>query len=175
MIELLRQRRSVRKFAGQAVEPEKVKVLTEALLRSPSSRGFNPWDFIFVQDKSILSELAGAKESGSSFIKDAALAVVVCGDQSKSDVWVEDCSIASIILQLTAQSLGLGSCWVQIHKRMHSSDMTSNHYLKEVLGLPDNIAVESIIAIGYPAEEPEPIKYDFLDFDKIHTEKWEEK
>ncbi len=175
MIELLRQRRSVRKFTGQAIESEKIKILTEALLRSPSSRGFNPWEFVLVKDKTKLVELAAAKEHGSSFIKDAALAVVVCGDQTKSDVWVEDCSIASIILQLTAQSLGLGSCWVQIHKRMHSNGMTSNHYLKELLGLPDDIAVESIIAIGYPAQEPEPVKYDFLDFDKIHTDKWEEK
>lgn len=172
MIKLLQQRRSIRKYTSQVIEPEKLEVLGEALLRSPSSRGYNPWEFIFVQDKAILKELSLAKEHGSAFIRDAALAIVVCGDQSKSDVWVEDCSIASIIVQLVAESLGLGSCWVQIHKRMHNESMTSNHYIKEILNLPEDIAVESVIAIGYPAERPEPIKQEFLDYDKIHREKW---
>ena len=175
MIELLRQRRSVRKFKKQPIEQDKVDILKEAILRSPSSRNFDPWEFVFVYTDSILAELSECKEHGSTFIKDAPLAVVVCGDQSKSDVWVEDCSIASFILQLAAEGMGLGSCWVQIHRRMHDEHMTSNHYIKEILDLPDGIAVESIIAIGYPDETPEPKKFEELDYGKIHVDKWERK
>lgn len=172
MLDLLMERCSIRKYKDQPVEAEKIEILKKALLLSPSSRGFEPWEFIFVQDKAILNSLSMAKENGSDFIKDAALAIVVCGDQSKSDVWVEDCSIASLIAHLTASSLGLGSCWVQIHHRMHAEHMTSNHYVKEILNLPDSIAVESIIAIGYPDQEAEPKKLDSLDMTKIHFEKW---
>ena len=172
MIELLRQRRSVRQFTDQKIEAEKIGILKEAVLRSPSSRNFDPWEFVFVTDKAVLAELAEAKEKGSAFLKDASLAIVVCGDQTKSDVWVEDCSISSIIAQLTAQSLGLGSCWVQIHKRMHNEHMTSNHYVNEILNLPDGLSVESIIGIGYPAESPEPKETSKLEYEKIHVDKW---
>ena len=172
MIELLRQRRSIRQFTDQKIEQEKIDILKEAVLRSPSSRNFEPWEFVFVSDEAILAELSEAKEHGSKFLKDVQLAIVICGDQTVSDVWVEDCSIASIIAQLTAQSLGLGSCWVQIHKRMHDDHMTSNHYVKEVLNLPDGVSVESIIGIGYPAETPSPRKATELNNEKIHDDKW---
>ncbi len=172
MLELLKQRCSIRKYKDQPIEAEKIEKLKEAILLSPSSRDFCPWEFIFVQDKNILNELSTAKEHGSAFIKDAALAIVVCGDQNKSDVWVEDCSIASLVAHLTATSLGLGSCWVQIHHRMHAEHMTSNHYLKEILNLPDGIAVESIIAIGYADEQPEKNKTAKPDLTKIHNDKW---
>ena len=172
MIELLKQRCSVRKYTKKLIEAEKIEILKEALLLSPSSRNYTPWEFVFVQDKAILEELSMSKEHGSDFVKGAALAIVVCGDQSKSDIWVEDCTIASFVAHTTAASLGLGSCWVQIHHRMHSDHMTSNHYIKEILNLPDSIAVESIIAIGYPDEKPEPKTLEDLDFNKIHNEKW---
>ncbi len=172
MIELLRQRRSIRQFTEQKIESEKIEILQEAVLRSPSSRNFDPWEFVFVTDNAILTELAEAKEHGSEFLKGAQLAIVVCGDQTKSDVWVEDCSIAAIIAQLTAQSLGLASCWVQIHKRMHDDHMTSNHYVKEILNLPDGLSVESIIGIGYAAESREPKDANDLEYEKIHLDKW---
>ena len=172
MIELLRQRRSIRQFTDQKVEQEKIEILKEAVLRSPSSRNFEPWEFVFVSDEAILAELADAKQHGSAFLKNAPLAIVICADQTKSDVWVEDCSIASIIAQLTAQSLGLGSCWIQIHKRMHDEHMTSNHYVNEILNLPDGISVESIIAIGYADESPAPKDKSELDNEKIHQDKW---
>jgi hypothetical protein len=47
------------------------------------------------------------------------IGIVVCGDRTQSDVWIEDCSIASILAQMASQSLGLGSCWIQVRNRMH--------------------------------------------------------
>ncbi len=167
MIDLLRTRRSVRKYEKRPVDAASLDVLKEALLRCPSSRGFNPWTFIFVDDRDLLSRLAQAKEHGSSFIKEAALAIVVCGDETKSDVWVEDCSIASIVAQLTAHSLGLGSCWSQIRSRTHSKEKTAEEYIQELLNVPKNMKVEAVIAIGYPAETREPVPPGRLDYGKI--------
>jgi nitroreductase len=108
MIELLRNRRSIRKYTEQPVEAEKLELLKEALLRSPSSKNINPWEFVFVTDKVKISQLKLCKPHGATPLETAPLAVVICADKTKNDVWVEDCSIASILLQLTAQSLGIG-------------------------------------------------------------------
>ena len=167
MIELLRARRSVRKYTHQAIEPEKIELLKEAALRSPTSRNKHPWEFVFVDDGEMLGQLALSKPHGAAFLAHAALAIVVCGDGEKSDVWTEDCSIASILVQMVAQSMGLGSCWIQIRKRMFSGQTTSQEYVRALLKMPSNISVESIVALGYPAEEKEPISHDALDYSKI--------
>jgi nitroreductase len=172
MIDILRARRSIRKYEKRAIDKESREILTEALLRCPSSRGINPWMFIFVEDPDLLGLLAQSKEHGSDFLKDAALGIVVCGDETKSDVWVEDCSIASIVVQLAAQSLGLGSCWIQIRKRHHSKDKTAEEYIQELLGIPQHLKVESIISIGYPAEGKKPIPQEKLEFEKIRYNKF---
>jgi len=167
MLDILRKRRSIRKYKAKEIEPELIELLKEAALRSPTSRNFRPWRFLFITDRAKLEALSRAKTSGSSFLKGASLGVVVCADENESDVWIEDCSIASIILQLTGQSLGLGSCWIQIRKRMHRDSQTSEDYVKGVLGLPENMKVESIISFGYPDEEKSPIPKAQLEYNKI--------
>jgi nitroreductase len=167
MLELLRTRRSVRNYEKREIEPELIDLLKEAAVRSPTSRNFRPWRFLFVTNKAKLETLSRAKPSGSSFLKNAALGVVICADETESDVWIEDCSIATIILQLTGQSLGLGSCWIQIRKRMHDDALTAEAYVKNMLGLPEQMRVESIIAFGYPAEAKPPIPKSELEYHKI--------
>lgn len=167
MIDLLRGRRSVRKYEDRAVEPEKIELLKEAALRSPSGRSLRPWTFVFVDDRALLVELANAKPHGGRFLAGAALGVAVCADAAKSDTWVEDCSIAAILLQLTAFSLGLGSCWVQIRGRNHADGRPSEAHIRELLGLPDTLSVQAVISIGYPAEQPEPVPRDRLSWDRI--------
>src|SRR6185369_11019672 len=117
---------------------------------APSSRGINPWNFILVDNPEILGKLSYSKQHGSEFLKTAPLAIVVCADSTKSDVWIEDCSIAAIIIQLTAASLGLGSCWAQIRERQHDYEITAEHYIQELLGLPEHLKVECILGIGHP-------------------------
>ncbi len=167
MMEVLRNRRSIRRYEQRPIDPEKIEILKEALLRAPSSRSINPWEFIFVDDKEILEALSKAKGHGSSFLEGAALGIVVCGDEQKSDVWVEDCSIASIIVQLVVVELGLGSCWIQIRSRMHNDTITAEDYIKGLLNIPDGLKVESIVSVGYPAEQREPLSKDKLQYDKI--------
>ena len=110
LISLIQKRRSIRKFQKKQVGAEKIDTLIEAALRSPSSIGRNPWEFIFVTDQSLLEKLSRAKPHGSAFLKNAPLGIVVCADPDKSDIWIEDSSIAAIFLHLAAESIGLASC-----------------------------------------------------------------
>ncbi len=174
MIELLRKRRSIRKFTGEPVAPATVELLIEALLRAPSSRGINPWEFLVVDDRELLAKLAQAKEHGSEFLKNAPLAIVVCADSSKSDVWIEDCAIASIIVQLAALSLGLGSCWSQIRSRNHDGKRSAEDYIRELLDLPERLKVESIIAIGHPDETKKPVPAKDLQYAKVKRNRYRE-
>ena len=168
MIHLLRQRRSIRKFASNPIEKEKLEILAEAVLRSPSSKNSNPWEFIFFDDPDLLASLSQSKPHGAAFLRNAPLAVVVLADETKGDVWVEDCSIASIILQLTAQSLGLGSCWVQIRERFYSETLSSEQYIQQLLKLPNTLKVLSMIAIGYPDQTRDGKPFEELQQQKIH-------
>lgn len=170
MLDLLRKRRSVRRFKKRPVEVEKIELLIEAALRSPSSKARNPWEFIIVTDPAQREKLALAKPKGGSFVGNAPLAIVVCADPDKCDVWVEDCSIAAIILQLTALDLGLGSCWSQIRKRCHADGDPSTDYLRNLLNLPENYEVEAIIGIGYPEAEKAGHDKQNLPYDRIHRE-----
>ncbi len=172
MIELLRKRRSIRVYEDRKIEPENIEILKETLLRSPSSRNINPWEFIFVDDKELLKKLSKAKEHGSGFLEDAALGIIVCGDEKRSDVWVEDCSIASILVQMVAQSMNMGSCWIQIRNRMHTKDITSEAYIQELFHIPKNINVESVISIGYPAEKKPGVPKEKLQLNKIKTNRF---
>lgn len=167
MIGLLRTRRSIRKYTPEKIAPEIINTLVEAALRSPSSRGNNPWEFILVDDPEMLGELSRAKPNGSGFLKDAPLAIVVCADSTQSDVWIEDCSIAAIIIQLTAASLELGSCWSQIRSRPHDNEKTAEKYIQELLGLPEQMKVECILAVGHPAEIKQPVPVEKLQYEKI--------
>ena len=172
MIGLLQKRRSIRKFTADAITPEARRLLVEAALRSPSSRGINPWEFVVVDDRDTLGRLAMAKQHGSQFLKGAPLAIVVCADSTKSDVWVEDCAIAAIIIQLTALSLGLGSCWAQIRNRQHTDEISAEGYIRELLGLPEYLKVECVLGIGYPDEIKLPVPVGTLRHDKIKNNRW---
>lgn len=172
LIDVLRTRRSVRKYTTQAIEKEKLDILMEATLRSPSAVDRKPWEFVFVTDPELLGRLAQAKPTGASFVKDAPLAVVVCAHAEKSDVWVEDTSIATLILHLVAADLGLGSCWIQIRLRDHGDGRSAQEYVSELLGLHKGMTVEAVVAIGYPAESKSGHPASSLSRDRIHMDRY---
>lgn len=167
MLEILRKRRSIRKFKKDRIDQARVDHLKEAVLRSPSSRNIRPWKFFFVQDTETIRSLSCCKEHGSSFLKDAPLAVVVCGDETVSDVWIEDCSIAAVILHLTAVSLGLGGCWIQVRNRRHSAELTAEDYIRKVLDIAGPLRVLAIVAVGVPDEVKAGHPIEKLDHGKV--------
>lgn len=170
MLDCLRSRRSIRKFAARSVEAEKIELLIEAALRSPSSRGRNPWEFIVVSEPRTLRLLSTAKQHGAEFLAGAPLAIVVAADPACCDVWVEDCAIAAIVVQLTAVSLGLASCWAQIRLRQHGDGRSAEAVVREVVGLPDGYAVDCVIGIGYPDEKKPAHPRASLPYAKVHRE-----
>ena len=167
-LELLKRRRSSRVFTGEPVDKDMVCDLMKAALMSPSGHRINPWEFILVDDKDALKTLSVSKEHGSGLLEGAAMAVVVIADTTKTDVWIEDCSIATIILQLAAEDMGLGSCWVQIRRRMDAQGNVSEDNVRKLLGIPEKYAVLSIVAIGHKAREAKPFDEEKMQWEKVH-------
>jgi nitroreductase len=166
--ELLTLRRSMRKFTDEELTKDEVVTLLKAALMAPTSKGKHSWEFVVVDDKEQLSRLGACKAHGSDFIAEAPLAVVVMGDPLVSDAWIEDASVASILLQLQAEDLGLGSCWSQIRERESANGGSAEQYVREVVNAPLQMQVLSIIAIGHKGMERKPFNEDNLLWEKIH-------
>lgn len=171
-MELLSKRRSIRKYQEKPIEKELIDKLLDAALMAPSGKSKNPWDFIVIEEKETLQILSQSKPHGAKMLEQAALAIVVVGDPTVSDTWVEDCAIATIFIQLEATNLGLGSCWVQIDKRANSETISAAEYIKEKLEIPLKKNVLSIISLGYPNEEKKPFNPERLQKEKIHRGKY---
>lgn len=169
---MIQKRRSIRKYQKKSVEPEIIDQLVEAGLRAPSSRDLNPWEFIVVDEPGLLEKLSVCKPHGASFLRNAPLGIVVCADSNRSDVWIEDTAVAITMIQLLAESIGLGSCWIQIRERMRDKSKTAGEYVREILQIPVHLKVEAIIAIGYPAEELPPHQKEDLQFEKVFRNRY---
>lgn len=169
VLRLLQTRRSVRRFLPQPIEPEKLDRLLEATLRAPSSRGRQPWEFIVVTDREQLAALGQVKAHGAEFLAGAASAVVICADPGRCDVWIEDCAIAAMLLQLEAEALGLGSCWAQLRLRQHADGRSAEAVARELLGISPAYAVPIIVGLGYPAEKLAGHSRSSLPWGKIHS------
>lgn len=170
--ELITNRRSTRKFTEELLTPEQVELILKAALKSPASKSKNPWQFIVVEDKEQLQKLSECKKTASKLIADCALAVVVLADPLTSDVWIEDASLASIMMQLQAEDLGIGSCWVQIRERYTAADTPSDEYIKDMFDVPMQLQVLSVIAFGHKAQERPPFDEEKLQWEKIHIGKY---
>ncbi len=170
--ELIKNRRSMRKFTDEDLTQEEVVTLLKAALMSPASKRSNPWQFVVVDNKETLKTLSHCKEHGSAFLGGAALAIVVMADPLASDVWVEDASIASTLIQLQAEDLGLGSCWIQIRERFTATGMTSDEFVHGILDIPLQMQVLSIIAIGHKGMERKPFDEEHLQWEKVHINKF---
>lgn len=170
--ELIKRRRSMRKFTGEELTQDEVVSLLKAALMSPTSKRSNSWQFVVVDDKSTLELLSKCKEAGASFLKDAAVGIVVLGDPLASDVWIEDASVASLMIQLQAEDLGLGSCWIQVRERYTAAGMPAGEYVQGVLDIPLQLQVLSIIAIGHKGMERKPFDESKLLWEKVHLNKY---
>ena len=169
---LLFHRHSIRKYKDTPVEAESVKQIIEAGLLAPSSKSTRPWQFVIVEDKDVLDSLAKCKSAGAKPIANAAFAIVICTDPEKSDVYIEDSSVAATMMQLQATALGVGSCWIQIRNRYNSSDEPAQNLIKEVLGIPDAYQIVQVLTFGISAEERKPVDPDKLLWEKVHIGSW---
>lgn len=172
LIEIMKHRRSVRKYTGEAISDEKLELVLQAGLLSASGRARRPWEFIVVREKETLHAMSECREGSAKMLAGADCAVVVIADTEKTDVWTEDCSIAMSNMHLMADSLGLGSCWIQGRLRTAADGRTTEEYLRELLGFPERYALQAILSLGIPDGHPEPHSMEELKTEKIHRERF---
>lgn len=171
--DLIGKRRSIRQFTDELLTHEQVEFILKAALKSPSSKNKMPWEFVVVENKDMLQRLSECKKYGSKPIAGCALAVVVLADPFASDVWVEDASIASYMMQLQAEDLGLGSCWIQVRGRINDdNNIPAEEYVRDLLDIPMHMQVLSIMVFGHKAQEKAPYDEDKLKWEKIHIDKF---
>ena len=166
--ELIRKRRSHRKFTVQPVERQKVEAILKAGLLAPSGKSVYPCEFVVADEPDVLIKLSQAKAHGASLVANAPLAIVVVADTSKSDVWIEDASIATTLIMLEAENQGLGACWVQMRQRGTENGVPATENLCKLLNLKPEHEVLAGVAIGYKAEEKTARTDSDLKFEKVH-------
>ncbi len=170
--ELISTRRSVRKYSEEKLSSIQVEQIMKTALMAPSSKHNNSWQFVLVEDKDDLEKLSRCKPTGCSFIADCALAIVVLGDPMKSGAVIEDTSIAATYIQLQADDLGLGSCWVQIRGRETESGQDSEEYVRELLNIPFQLTIGCIVSIGNKIKPNKAFDENTLQWEKIHIGKF---
>ena len=156
LLELLRRRRSVRRYSGGAVPREIIERCLEAARVAPSACNSQPWRFIVVDDPDLKNTLAEAAFSGiysmNSFAGKAPVLIVVVRERSKYAARLGgyfrgvkysliDIGIACQQLILQAEAEGVGTCWL---------GWLNERAVKRVLGLPRRVKVDVMISVGYP-------------------------
>lgn len=170
--ELQIRRRSIRKYKHEQLTPEETKKILEAALLSPTSKNKHSWSFIAVEDRDTIAQLSECKPHSASFIKEAPLVVVVAGNPLISDACVEDASIAAFSMQLQAEELNVGSCWIQVRNRSFSETVTSGEYINELLDIPMPLEVVCMIAFGKKEATRRLADINNLQWDKVHIGKY---
>lgn len=168
LIDIMMQRRSIRKYTTEDIPPDKLERIVQAGLLAPTSRNRKPCEFYIIRDRNKLKELSSAKQAGGQFLADAAAAIAVFADEDKADTWVEDSSIALAYMNLMAEEQGIGSCWIQMHLRKDADNSDAEDNCRRILGAPERSRIVGILALGIPAEHREQIALDDLDMTKVH-------
>ncbi len=155
----------MRKYSGEPVSEADVKALLEAGMAAPSASNRKPWHFVAVTERAQLDRLAAIHPYGK-MLSSAGLCIGVCGDRDVSpDFWVQDGSAATENILVGAAMLGLGAVWLGVHPRAERE-----RELKQLLGIPENVGLLCLIAVGHPTEHPEArTQYDEP---RVHRGRW---
>ncbi|MCQ2492606.1 MAG: nitroreductase family protein [Lachnospiraceae bacterium] len=172
LLNIMEHRRSIRKYSGEAVSEEYLQMILQAGLLGPTGHNARACEFVLVKEKAMLETLSKCRPAGPGMLAGADAAIVVLTDGDKQDVWAEDGSIAMSFMHLMADSLGVGSCWVQVHKRIAPDGRTAEEYIKEQLAIPDHYKITAMLSLGMPAENPAPKMAADVDMSKVHYEKF---
>ena len=156
-------RRSIRKFTAEPVTAEQVRRLLEAAMAAPSGHNKQPWRFVTVTRRETLDALADVHR-WAQMLREAPLCIVVCAE-TESEFWPQDCGAATENILLAATEMGLGSVWCGVAPHEHLA-----RPVRELLGIPPQIAPFCLIAVGHPAEQKEPRTQWHDEF--VHAERW---
>ncbi len=173
LLDLLKNRKSVRDFLDRPVEREKIMMCLEAARLAPSACNSQPWQFIVVDDKRLKGRLCQAAFGGiyaiNSFCKMAPVIVVVISEKGKflariggmfrgTKYYLIDIGIACEHFVLQAEELGLGTCWIGWFKE---------RAVKSILNIPQQKKIDILIALGYYDREKLGPEHDREPMDKI--------
>lgn len=168
VLEVLKSRRSIRAFLETQIKDEEVEAIVEAGLYAPSAKNAQPWHFTVVQNKELIDEMSveikeNLKNSPIEFFKalgndekyhafyNAPTVVIVCGQEAVPSVNA-DCSAAIQNMQIAAESLNIGSCWMGPTKFLFAGNK-AKHYLDK-LEIPEGYACQYSIVLGHKKMEP---------------------
>ena len=160
--EVVKKRRSTRRYTGQPVEKEKLQRAMELALRAPSSKNTRSTRLMAVTDLKRVHELGKLRDWGSSLLEEAGAAIVVLGDEAASPMWKTNAAIMATLLQLALVDEGLATCWVHVGDYLTLKDVPdsqrSEDYVKELLPeIPSDYRVLCVISIGYADYTPKPL------------------
>ena len=151
--EVIAARHSVRKFQERPVDRSVIDEIIEDARLAPSSKNTKSTGFMIVEDPSLLEAMSRMRDYGSGLIAGAAAAIVVLGDSSKTDLWVDNAAISATYVLLSAVDKGLGACWVHVNGRPQfkadPAKGTAEDYLRDLLGIKDNMRPLCVVALGY--------------------------
>ena len=160
--ECIRARRSIRKYKPGVVVPQAdIDLMLEAAMCAPSAMNRRPWSFIVVENTALRLKIATAHPH-AGFLKDASLAIVVCGDPkvySSNSFLPQDCAAATQTLMLQAAELGYGTCWSAIYP-----DVERCAVISSLLDIRD-VTPFAVIGLGVAAETPD--RRGFYDKSKV--------
>jgi nitroreductase len=134
---------------------------------APSARNQQPWHFLVVRDRSTLERIRSVHPY-ASMLSGAALAILVCGDETlelSRGYWSVDCAAATQNILLAAHAVGLGAVWLGVYPREERQES-----IREIFGLPTHIHPFSLVSVGRPAEEksmPDRVRED-----RVHWDNW---
>lgn len=149
LIDILKARKSIRKYEPEPIANEDIKGIIKAGLLAPSGRNKRPIRLVVVENRDMLKKLSSAKQSGSDMLAEAGAAIVVIGDEEKSDTWIEDGSLVMGNMMLAATERKIGSCWVQCRGRISkNADLNSEEYIKSILNIDEKYRILAVLALG---------------------------
>ena len=161
MLSVINERKSVRSFIkDKAVLSEDIETLLRAGMAAPSGKDVRPWEFVVINDRSVLDAMASELRN-AKMLEDAPMAIVVCGDSIKSFYWYLDCAAATQNILLAAEAIGLGAVWTAAYPYEDRMEVVTRY-----LELPSNILPLVVIPMGYPSGENSP--KDKFDESRIH-------
>ena len=153
-LEVIEKRHSVRKYADRPVEKELLDAIVRVAETAPSSRNSKSSAFMIIEDKDTLEALSQMRDYGSALLKGAPAAIVVMGDESKTDLWVDNCAISATFIQLAVTAMDLASCWVHVNGRpclkAEPDGEKAEDYVRNLLGIKEGLRPYCVVAIGYP-------------------------
>ncbi|TEU04225.1 MAG: nitroreductase family protein [Dehalococcoidia bacterium] len=148
ILELIKTRRSIRKYKQDPIPEEEINKILEAGRWAPSASNRQPWSFIVLRSEETKRKLAETLTWGG-FLSQAPLGIAVVINPRASNHPVEDGAAATQNMLLEAHSLGLGACWIGAYGSVNEESA------KDILNVPDDERLLSVIVIGRPAESPQ--------------------